>query len=558
VRRPDPRLLRLARGARFALAACVALGLITAGLAIGQARLLADGVASAVVDGADLARLAPILGLLGAVLASRAVISWAGEWAAQRASASVKSELRMALLRQAAEPGLVSTPGGEIVTLATRGLDALDGYFGRYLPQLVLSAILPLAVVALLLPADAVSALTVLGTLPLIVVLMVLAGRASEAQRSRRWRAMARLAHHFLDVVTGLPTLKVFGRAGAQLATLERVTDEYRRETLRALRIAFLSAFVLELFSTLSVALVAVGIGLRLVNGELDLRTGLFVLVLAPEAYLPLRQLGAHFHASEEGLAAAAAAFAILETPGPPAGARLPVPEAIFELQVEQVTVLQPGRELAAPDAVSFEVRPGEVVALAGPSGSGKTTLLEVIAGLRRPDAGEVSVRVAAGAGQVTLDRAVRELDPAAWRARIGWLAQEPYLFPGSVADNVCLAMPDASAALVRAALEAVDLGGLDLEATLEEGGRGLSAGQRRRLALARAILRPAPLLLLDEPTAGLDEATEARVLASIRDLARRERRLVVLVAHRPAALALADRIVLVRSAELPSEAVAA
>jgi ATP-binding cassette subfamily C protein CydCD len=476
------------------------------------------------------------------VLAARAGIAWAGESAAHRASAEVKSTLRLALLRRAVGMGprwSATARSGEVVALATRGVDALDGYFAKYLPQLILASVVPVVVILTILGSDAISAVTILATVPLVVLFMVLVGMASERRRRRRWNALARLAHHFLDVVAGLPTLKVFGRARAQIAALEQTTDDYRRETLTALRVAFLSAFVLELFATLSVALIAVGIGLRLVAGELDLRTGLFVLVLAPEAYLPLRQLGAQFHAAEEGMGAAEQAFAIIDAPEPPTGRRIDVPDLrAVGLVVEDVTVRQPERGLLAPYRASLSVRAGEVVALAGPSGAGKTTLLAVIAGLLPPDEGRVWL--GSGAERVALD----ELEPAAWRSRVAWVAQDPYLFAGTLADNVRLGAPDSPDAAVRAALAAVGLGDVDPAAVLGERGAGLSSGQRRRVAIARAFVRDAPLVLLDEPTAGLDEASEQQVLSAVRDLARTERRAVILVAHRPAALALADRVV--------------
>jgi ATP-binding cassette subfamily C protein CydCD len=476
------------------------------------------------------------------VLAGRAAVAWAQESAAHRASAEVKSRLRLALLRRAVGMGprwSAATRSGEVVALATRGIDALDGYFARYLPQLVLASVLPAVIVLTILASDAISALTILATVPLVVLFMVLVGMASERRRRRRWNALARLAHHFLDVVAGLPTLKVFGRSRVQVGLLESTTDAYRRETLAALRVAFLSAFVLELFATLSVALIAVGIGLRLVAGEMDLRTGLFVLVLAPEAYLPLRQLGAQFHAAEEGMGAAEQAFAIIEAPRPPSVGRAGVPDIrAGGLFVEDVTVRQPERGLLAPYRASLAVAAGEVVALAGPSGAGKTTLLAVIAGLLSPDEGRVWL--VGGNDRVALD----EVDPVAWRTAVAWVAQDPYLFAGTLADNVRLGAPDASDAAVRDALAAVGLADIDPATALGERGSGLSSGQRRRVAIARAFVRDAPLVLLDEPTAGLDEESERLVLAAVRHLARTERRAVILVGHRPAALAMADRAV--------------
>jgi thiol reductant ABC exporter CydD subunit len=535
VKRLDQRLIRWTRAVRVQLLLSVVLGLLAAGLAIGQAGLLATAISGAVKDGLDPAALSVPLALLAVVLVARALIGWATEYAAHRTSAAVKSQLRVALLRRAVELGpqwAATAASGEVVTLATRGLDALDAYFARYLPQLVLAAVVPVVVVLAILPTDLISGATVALTLPLIVVLMALVGLATGVVRRRRWRTLTRLAHHFLDVVSGLPTLQAFGRARAQIGTLERVTDQYRHQTLVALRVAFLSAFVLELFSTLSVALVAVGIGLRLVDGGLDLRTGLFVLVLAPEAYLPLRQLGAQFHASEEGLAAAEAAFAIIDAPLPPAGADTDVPDlSDGELRVEGVSIKRPDRRLVAPMPVSFVARPGEVVALTGESGAGKTALLHAIAGLIRPDAGSVRVVADHGRGR---GLSVADLSPAAWHARIAYVAQEPYLFAGSVADNIRLAAPDASAADVARALAMVGLADVDPDQPLGERGRGLSAGQRRRVALCRAIVRDAPVVLLDEPTAGLDQVSERIVLRTIGELAHRDGRIVVVVAHRP------------------------
>lgn len=338
----------------------------------------------------------------------------------------------------------------------------------------------------------------------------------------------------------------------ASWRTFERVTDDYRHESMATLRVAFLSALALELAATLSVALVAVGIGLRLVAGDLDLRTGLFILVLAPEAYLPLRQLGLHYHASEEGLSAAAAAFDIIEAKPAAAGGRLPVPEGWRGgIRVELVTCLQPGRELAAPHEVSFEVRPAEVVGVAGGSGAGKTTLLQVILGLLPADEGRVLLTGTTAAGEVP----VSALERAEWHRQVAWVPQAPFLFAGSVSENTRLGRPDAPDADVRAALSAVGLGEIDPALHLGEGGIGLSSGQRRRVGVARALLGKRPLLLLDEPTAGLDTEAERAVLRAIRDAARSSGSAVILVAHRPAALAIADRVVTVVAREAPAAA---
>jgi ATP-binding cassette subfamily C protein CydCD len=524
---------------------------------------------------------------LAAILVGRAAVEWAQEAVARRCSAAVKSSLRMKLLRQVARsPGVVGgsdsgfsrvepggAPGrqgdaragqgggvssGEVVALATRGLDALDAYFSRYLPQLVLAAVVPVVVIACLATADLVATLTVALTVPLIPLFMVLIGSATERRRQRRWDALARLSTHFLDVVAGLPTLRVFGRSGAQLERLERITDDYRRESMATLRVAFLSAFALELAATLSVALVAVGVALRLVDGSMDLRTGLFVLILAPEAYLPLRQLGASFHASEEGLAAAGAVFRIIEAEPPgrgpasrgEAGRQTAMPDMRgAEIRVESVTVRQPGRGLEAPSRASLVVGAGEVVAIAGPSGSGKSTLIDVVLGLRPADEGRVLIAAPDGS---CVD--VADLDREAWHRHVAWVPQHPFCFPGTVAENVRLAAPNASDADLAEALAAAGLAELDPASLIGEGGTGLSSGQRRRLGVARALLRGGDVLILDEPTAGLDAESEALVLAAVRAEARTGNRAVLLVAHRAAALAISDRVVTVAARSEASE----
>jgi ATP-binding cassette subfamily C protein CydCD len=576
VRPLDPRLLRHARGGAVYLGVLVALGAGTAGLVIAQAGLLAGGISGVVSHGLGLASLRTTLVLLAVVVAGRAALAWLTEAAGYRASAAVKSTLRRRLLARAvaraalpadrrdpaadpAPPGDTAgggavAPGGtgggpssraadgtaRLAALATRGIDALDGYFARYLPQLVLAVLVPVAVLARIVAVDPVSAVTVALTLPLIPVFMILIGLATAAATRRRFDALDRLAHHFLDVVAGLPTLTVFNRARAQAGTIRRITDSYRRATMRTLRLAFLSSLVLELLATLSVALVAVGVGLRLVGGHLDLYTALLVLVLAPEAYLPLRAVGTHYHASADGLAAAEEVFRVLETPLPgtlvgqrhPAGNGGTTAPAGSDIVVDRLRVTHPGRPHAAPDGASLHLSAGRIVAVTGPSGAGKSTLIAALLGFVTPDGG----RILADGHDLTT------LDPDGWRRRIGWAAQDPYLCTGTVADNIRLGRPGARDAWVRAAARDAALD-LDLDRPAGERGSALSAGQRRRVGLARALLRDTPILLLDEPTAGLDPATETRVLRHLRAVADAGRT-ILLAAHHPAALTIADDIV--------------
>ncbi|QLQ39229.1 thiol reductant ABC exporter subunit CydD [Micromonospora robiginosa] len=536
-RRPfDPRLLRRVPAARRDLAVLAVLGGLTALLVVAQATALATLLATA-IDG----RLhrAALAGLLAAV-AARALVSWAQGTVAARAAATVKATLRADLLRAVGRHGPTWVAGrraGQLATLAGRGLDALDPYFTGYLPQLVLSVTVPAAVLARIVFADWSSALIIALTLPLIPVFGALLGWQAQAATERQWRRLSLLGGHFLDMVAGLPTLRAFGRARAQVDVVRRMADGHRQATMRTLRIAFLSALVLELVATLSVALVAVPVGIRLLGGGITLSTALLVLLLTPEAYLPLRAAGSRFHASMEGLTALDEALTLsaVDAPTAPATAGGTAPTGRGEIRFEGVTVAY-DRTTALRD-VTLTIRPGERVAVIGPSGAGKSTLLNLLLGFVAPTAGRVTVD--------GVDLAGVDLD--AWRRELAWVPQRAHLFAGSLADNIRLgapATPDAAlaGAVADAALdEVVDALPDGLDTVLGERGHGLSSGQRQRVALARAFLRDAPLVLLDEPTARLDSASEAVVLTATRRLV--AGRTALLVAHRPALLADADRI---------------
>jgi ATP-binding cassette subfamily C protein CydCD len=473
----------------------------------------------------------------------RSGVAYLQELFAARASAGAKEELRSLLLDHVVGLGPVWLGGrrrSDLALLMGRGLDALDGYFAKYLPQLVLSVIVPVVVITVLLTQDVLSGVIVAVTLPLIPVFMVLIGWTTQRAQARQWTSLTVLAGHFLDVVRGLPTLKVFGRAKAQVGAVGSISETYRARTMKVLRISFLSSLALELLATLSVAVVAVEIGIRLVNGSLTLFVGLFVLILAPEAYLPLRLVGQHFHASQEGLTAVEHVFDVLETPLQARAGDTAVDLSTSVIELRDVEVRYPGHDEIAL-STSLEVRPGEVVAVVGPSGSGKSTLLQLLTGLLTPTAGSVGLVTPHG----RVDWA--DIDVELWRQQIAWVPQRPTLLPGSVADAVRMVAPEASDQRVEQSLRDAEADfvftspeGINLR--VGEGGTGLSAGQRQRVALARVFARDAALVLLDEPTAGLDGPSEQRVMASIRRLA--QGRTVVLVAHRQPLVDLADRVV--------------
>ena len=540
----NPRLLREAGATRGFIIGVGATGVAQSFLVIAQATIIA-GTVTHVFDTRTIDGVWAAVGWLLLVFAGRGVLTWLTSVLAHRASVGVKSSLRRRVLAaRLANPGS-QTSTASIVTVMTSGLDAIDAYFGKYLPQFLLSATVPIIVGVAVAIHDLTSMIIVIVTVPLIPIFMVLIGRTTQAQVARRFKVQLRLANHFADLVAGLPTLQVFGRARAQAKGLAASEGESRRHTMGTLRVAFLSAGVLELFATLSVALIAVTIGFRVLAGDLDLNTALYVLVLAPEIYIPIRMVGVHFHDSANGDAAANAAYAIIDA----AEAQSVVEDSDGAsraassdelLRLDGVTYRYPSSDGDAVAGLSLAVRAGEIVALAGTSGAGKTTALNLALGLLTPDEGEVLVD---GGQRLTTQRG------PAWRDQVAWAGQIPGLLGPTVADDVALGLPIGQTAAdhadtLRDALDRVGGESIPLDHPVGDDGEALSAGERRRVAMARALLRVeqggARLLLLDEPTAGLDEAREAQILETLRDLGVG----VLVVSHREAVLAAADRVV--------------
>jgi thiol reductant ABC exporter CydD subunit len=466
----------------------------------------------------------------------------------------VLSELRLAVVehRLRTQPTAVDgTAGGEVVAAAVQGVDALEAYFARYLPQVVLACLVPLSVLGLVFSIDVDSALIMLATLPLVPLFMWLIGRYTQERTRERWQALRLLSTHFLDVVRGLPTLRAFNRGRAQAATIADVSERYRRTTMATLRVGFLSGSVLELAATLGVALVAVTIGVRLVGGGIGLQAALTVLVLAPELYLPLRQLGAQYHASADGLAVAERLLGLLEAPGAVSagGAQAPPRPDEASVRFEGVAFSYPSRPERILDGLDLELGPGETVALVGASGAGKSTVADLLLRLVEPTAGRVTV----GGVDLALCR------PEAWRELVAWVPQRPAILRGSVADNIRLGNGEASdeqvcrAAGLAGAADFVLALPDGYETVVGDGGRTLSAGERRRIALARAFLRDAPLVILDEPTADLDPLNAGLVADAVERL--RGGRTLLVIAHRPELVRHADRVVVLaggRAVALP------
>ena len=606
----DPRLLRRTRAARAYVVLTACLGLASALLVIAQALLVAWLVGSLVSEG-SLPGPTAVRGLaaLAGVAAGRAVVAWAQERHAQRAAARTVAELRSQVVTHAVALGprwgaggaVVGTPASAaddheatapssdtmtragVATLATRGLDALEPYLTRYLPSLLLTALVTPAVLVVLAGLDWVSLVVAIVTLPLIPVFMWLVGLMTQGASERRLAVVQRLGSQVLDLLAGLPTLRAFGRESGPGARVRALGDASKKATMRTLRFAFLSGMVLELLTTLSVAVIAVAVGLRLVYGGLSLEIGLAVIMLAPEVYLPLRAVGMQFHASTDGLAAAEAAFEVLETPLPSPASNpvilrersdpsvilrersesqglpaptTPRPSAIL---LDAVSVRAGDRGVLAPHALTARIPlssaqrgEGRIVVLRGPSGSGKSTTVELLLGLLSPDSGTAALEYPDGRTVPLSD-----VDLASWWQHVTWVPQRPAIAPGTLRDVVGGPASADTAALDAAARTT----GLDaVLATLPDGwdtrvgvgGVGLSVGQRQRVALTAALLAGAdrPVVVLDEPTAHLDAAGERVVLDTVRAW-REAGRTVIVVAHRESLSALADQVIDVEARSL-------
>lgn len=568
-RRPFDRRLTGLPAVRWSLAGSVALGLVSAAGIVAQAVGLAHILASAMPDAKPTDRLR-WFAVLGCGFSARSLAALAGELIAAAGASAAKADLRAKLVAASVrDPALRPAGGrpgpGTVATLAGRGLDALDVYLGRCLPDFVLAAAAPAALLGAAGVLDWPSALIMAFLLALFPIFGTLVGHASLALGAERWRRVEALGEHVADLFLGLPVLRAFGRSKAQRARIAKLDEALRESSAKALRVAFLSALVLDTLGAVSVALVAAPLGLRLLGAGVKLSAALAVLAISPEVFAPLRRASAEFHESTEGLAALNRVFAVIKAscaaegtaPRPasrrktnePAGqstAFPPVPDPReVAVGLEEVSVIVPGRTAPVLAGADLVIEPGETVALVGASGSGKSTVVSLLAGFLEPTSG----RVTAGGHDL------RNVDLRAWRSFLTYLPEHPTLLPASLAGNLRLARPHATDDELLAALE--DAGAPDLVASLPlglatplgEGGRSLSAGERQRVALARTLLRPASLYLLDEPTVHMDQASEEKTLASLQWATSGAS--VLIISHRPLPAHFADRLMTLRDGKI-------
>jgi len=538
---PEAWLRREALPVRRQLATVVLLGVAGGILIMVQARILANACQAVVMDGARPDSIVPLAVSVALIALLRGVGAYLSEQQAIRAASEVKQQIISRLFRRLQlllPAGTAGEDAGSLAEVVTSGVEGLESYLTRFLPHLVLAALLPLLALAVVFPVEWRAGLVLLFSAPFIPLLMVLIGSRAERLNQRQWSHLTRMAGHLLDLVQGLPDLKIFGAARREAATVAKVSDDYRRSTMAVLKIAFLSALMLEFFATVGTAVVAVIIGFMLLSGRLELVNGLFVLLLAPEFYLPLRTLGLSWHSRMNGTAAAARILPLLLQPLPQQeSGTLPPPEKAPMLKLENVTFRYGGQRGGIRD-INLTLPAGSVTAIVGESGSGKSTLARLLLGLTTPESGRVLVD----------GHDLNDLDQARWRTRLAWVPQRPFFSAASIRDNLLTARPDAGDHHLLEALATAELAEVvkqlpqGLDTRLGDRGAGLSGGELRRLALARLMLRDPLLIVLDEPTAGLDQANERLLLDAIERLA--PGRTVVVISHREEALRHCTRVV--------------
>ena len=539
----DKRLLKITANIKVSAVLTIFFGLLTGIFTIGQAYYLSYTINKVFLEHSVLSSVLYLIIIILTISILKAVSNWNQNFFANRVAGYAKNILRKNILNHLFSLGPNYTKSertGEISNTITNGVEKLDAYFSQFLPQLFLSALIPIIILFFIFPIDFLTGIVFIVTAPLIPIFMILIGSIAESLNKKQWKLLSRMSAYFLDVIQGLTTLKIFGRSKDQIDKISKISNAYRTSTMKVLRVAFLSALVLELLSTISIAIVAVEIGLRLMNGNLEFQPALFILILAPEFYLPIRQLGTRYHAGMEGMAAAKSIFGILETPLPEnkimeTGALNFLKDTI---NFSNVYYSYNNGERKALQGLSFSVEPGKVTALIGESGSGKTTVINLLLRFFEQEHGKITIN----------NKNINKIDIDKWREQIAWVSQNPYLFHKTIRENILLAKPDANEDdLIQAAQSAniydfIKSLPQGFETLVGERGTLISGGEAQRIALARAFLKNAPLLIMDEPTANLDPQTEAEMISSLKELI--VGRTVLIIAHRLNTIKEADKII--------------
>jgi ATP-binding cassette, subfamily C, bacterial CydD len=548
----DRRLFQLLKEDGRPFIVSIISGVLAAGMLIAQAFYLSIVIDSAFIQKSGMERLLLPLGLFALFSSLRMAFNWFSHTEANRGTLIIRSKVFTRLISTVGTLGPLyarSVQSGRLSTTLLKGVEALDAYYSQYIPQLFFALFTPLLIAGTIMPGDLISGGILLITAPLIPMFMILIGKSASAMTEKQWKTMSRMSGFFLDVLQGLPTLKLFAQSKRQHDAIEESGESFRHATMRVLKVAFLSSLTLELVGTIGMAIIAVGIGLRLMGGKLTFQHALFVLILTPDFYLPLRQLGTKFHAGMEGVSASKEIFAILDqsTPAPVQQATYAVKESAGKRTIvfTNVSYTYPGSSRPALEGISATIPAGKTTAIIGPSGAGKSSLINLLLRFQVP-----------GEGSITIDgNPIHAIPLEAWHRQISWVPQHPYLFNATLRENILLARPDASAEQVESALTKSGLttfvGSLPqgLETMIGEQGARLSGGEAQRVALARAFLKNAPLLVLDEPTSHTDPELEAALRSSIQELMRG--RTTIIIAHRLETIRSAEQIIVVSEGKI-------